>query len=223
MRLARLRYVDREQFVLDCCRSRTVLHVGCVGDRELREGEEPLHAKLARIAEELWGVDTNAEGLEAMRHGLPEEAAQHLVVGDAERLQETNDLPARFDVVLLGDLLEHVTNPGLVLTAARSRMEPDGRILVTTPNPFGLMGFLRLLRGREGTSGFHTCWFSFATLSRLAELCGLRVDRYLTGYDFLPRRGLARLKIQLGKHFFRLFPMYGGTLIAVLQRAEKER
>ena len=39
-----------------------------------------------------------------------------------------------FDVVLAGDVLEHVRDPGRVLEQARELLAPGGRLIVSVPN-----------------------------------------------------------------------------------------
>jgi 2-polyprenyl-3-methyl-5-hydroxy-6-metoxy-1,4-benzoquinol methylase len=213
-------YVDREAFVLEHCRGKSVLHVGCVGDRMLRDGERELHYRIADVTSELWGLDINASGMKAMKDQLSAACGKRVVGGDAEHLPEIDGLPTAFDVVLLADIVEHVGNPALVLRGARERVAPSGSILLTTPNVGGLTALLRFLRAREMWASAHTFWFSFSTLRRLCERCGLRVVRYNTAFDFMPRKGFRRLKMQLGRWFLKLAPRYGGTIVALLERDE---
>ncbi|MBL8480432.1 MAG: methyltransferase domain-containing protein, partial [Sterolibacteriaceae bacterium] len=46
------------------------------------------------------------------------------------------DLGERFDLVFIGDVVEHVDNAVLLLKFAARHLAPGGRLFVTTPNPF---------------------------------------------------------------------------------------
>ena len=52
----------------------------------------------------------------------------------AESLQEQ---PARWDVIVLADVLEHLDDPALVLHTCTRLLACDGRILVSVPNGYG--------------------------------------------------------------------------------------
>jgi SAM-dependent methyltransferase len=53
------------------------------------------------------------------------------VVGDARRLPFRD---GAFEIVLVGELVEHVADPGALLTEAARVLAPAGRLIVTTPN-----------------------------------------------------------------------------------------
>ncbi len=66
-----------------------------------------------------------------------------------------------FDVVLMGEIIEHILNHplGLIQEAARV-LKPEGLLIVTTPNPSTLMNASRLLR--DG----YTLWGTRAFITR---------------------------------------------------------
>lgn len=53
-----------------------------------------------------------------------------------------------FDVVVVGDVLEHLLDPGAVLDRLRPLVGKDGRLLVSLPNVANLTVRLSLLAGR---------------------------------------------------------------------------
>ncbi len=65
----------------------------------------------------------------------PEHASWHAVTGDiAGRLPFADDA---FDVVVAGEVLEHLPHPDLMLAEIRRVLTPDGRLLLSTPNFVG--------------------------------------------------------------------------------------
>jgi 2-polyprenyl-3-methyl-5-hydroxy-6-metoxy-1,4-benzoquinol methylase len=172
-RLGPVRIVNREAFLIDSARGKKVMHLGCVdsGLLEARiEKEDLLHAKLARSSAELWGIDLDASGIERLRSlGYP-----NLVAGSAE------DPPASipreaFDVVVAGELIEHVQNVGRFLVASAELLRPDGVLIVTTPNALRFYNPIPALFGLELVHPDHVAWFSPKTLRRAAEMSGLSV------------------------------------------------
>ncbi|SOD70604.1 methyltransferase family protein [Jatrophihabitans sp. GAS493] len=67
-----------------------------------------------------------------------EEAAKHLdrvVIGDLERTDLVEEFGAgSFDVVIFGDVLEHLRDPLPVLRQARPLLAPGGSVIISTPN-----------------------------------------------------------------------------------------
>lgn len=47
---------------------------------------------------------------------------------------ETFDTDERFDVIIMGFILEHVDDPGLLLERYKKFLKPDGRLFITVPN-----------------------------------------------------------------------------------------
>jgi 2-polyprenyl-3-methyl-5-hydroxy-6-metoxy-1,4-benzoquinol methylase len=46
--------------------------------------------------------------------------------------------PTPFSLIFAGDLIEHLSNPGLFLDSSYKNLTQDGRLIVTTPNAFNL-------------------------------------------------------------------------------------
>jgi 2-polyprenyl-3-methyl-5-hydroxy-6-metoxy-1,4-benzoquinol methylase len=93
-----------------------------------------------------------------------------------------------FDVVVAGEVIEHLDEPGPFLRAMRELAKPDGVLLVTTPNAYRLLNFIAPLTGSELVHQDHTAWHSPQTLRTLLERNGWRVDE-IAYYRTPPRRG----------------------------------
>src|SRR5207245_5348331 len=108
--------VDRESFILSRCHGARVLHLGCVDSGLLEERlscANLLHAALSKASRDLWGIDLDAAGLDRLRN----EGFVNLYEGSAEAIPPA--IPrGYFDVVLAGELIEHISNPGLLLDSA---------------------------------------------------------------------------------------------------------
>lgn len=105
---------------------------------------------------------------------------EKVLVGDIE----TMPLPfpeGSFDVVVCGDVLEHLSEPALLLQRLRPVLVPGGRLLVSTPNVANWSMRLALLGGRwryreRGIlDRTHLRFFTRATLVELLERTGFDV------------------------------------------------
>lgn len=171
--------VNKNQYILQRSQeAKTILHVGCTGAPSTsglwREGKL-LHKHLCDRLEgwqRLVGVDIDEPSVNWLKERMPE---QELFVADAHRLSNHFGTDTRFNLILVPDVIEHLSNPGLFLESARSVLAPGGRILLTTINAFGIVRFAKALLDHEAVNPEHTVYFSHGTLKHLSRKCGLRV------------------------------------------------
>ena len=125
-----------------------------------------MHALVASVAAEVVGVELDAKLAERARaRGFT------VVAGDAECM----DLGRSFDVVWAGEVIEHLSNAGAFLDAARRHLRPGGTLVLTTPNAFAVSNFIYRVGGRPRVNKGHTCWYDEVTLSQLLRRHGFSV------------------------------------------------
>jgi 2-polyprenyl-3-methyl-5-hydroxy-6-metoxy-1,4-benzoquinol methylase len=88
-------------------------------------------------------------GLDVDRHALVEAQRRGIATCWADVEHELPFDAAEFDVVVAGELLEHVRDPRLLLRDVRRVLRPGGRLVGSVPNGFRLKNRLRFLLGRE--------------------------------------------------------------------------
>lgn len=122
------------------------------------------------------GVESDREAAAAAR---PHYAALHLA-----DLQQLVPLPeAPFDVVIAGDVLEHLADPAAALERAVAQLAPGGRLLVSVPNVAFLSVRLALLFGRFECAPrgildrTHLRFFTRRSLAALLRGAGLTATR----------------------------------------------
>jgi len=168
-----------------------VLHLGCVDSGLLEErfaAGRFLHSALADVSDEIWGVDLDWEGIDRLKR----EGFRNLHAGSAENIP--GDVPrGYFDVVLAGELIEHVSNPGLLLDSAAGCCKPDGKIVITTPNGLRFSNMLSCLIRTEVVHPDHTLTFTPSTLTKLL------VRHNLETADLLLFQGDGRVKVRNAK------------------------
>jgi SAM-dependent methyltransferase len=181
-RYPRARVVDRIEFVLERASGRRVIHLGFVDETRTEERISQgswLHAQLARVARGLVGIDISRQGVDAA-------AAEgyEVYVADLEEPDEVAALalePA--DVLLAGELIEHLSNPGSMLTAVRPLVREEGSLILTTPNAHAVTNTLAGLLGLELVNSDHVGWQSWCTAEKLLDRHGFRVTE-LAYYPF---------------------------------------
>ena len=117
------------------------------------------------------GIDIDDRGLELLRQRMPDEDILNV---DAHKLSEHFG-ERTFDLIVAGDVIEHLPNPGLFLASCRKVLSPQGQIIVTTANAYCLVRFLKSLLFHEAVHPEHTAYYSHKTLDRLLEMSGLKL------------------------------------------------
>ena len=187
-RLPRTHPVDRHDFLVERARGKRVVHVGFVDElmaTKMTQGVW-LHGRLAEVADSLVGLDTAEDGVAwANEHGFE----AHVVDAQSpEAVARLGIEPA--DVVIAGEIIEHLDAPGPFLRAMLGLVRRDGELVVTTPNAYRLLNFLAPLSGSELVHPDHTSWQSPRTLRTLLERSGWEVEGM--AYYRNPRRKVAR-------------------------------
>jgi 2-polyprenyl-3-methyl-5-hydroxy-6-metoxy-1,4-benzoquinol methylase len=209
------------EFLRAECRGKSVMHLGCSSGRYLKDRLERgslLHAVLSQEAAEMHGLDLDEQSLQEMR-GL---GFANLHQGNAEKLDNI-DINRKFDVVVAGDLLEHLTRPGAMLDGVKRLLTPRGRFIVSTINAFGLHFQLRRWSGRYVEHFEHVCFYSPETLAHLFERHGYRVVEMYGAFTEPPHTWKQKIKFILGAPLLRFAPVLAGTLIVVAEMGNPDR
>lgn len=175
-----------------------------------------LHFRVARIARQTVGIDHAAPIVAELRTAYPR---LDLRACDVEEVETGLGDEQPFELVILGDILEHLSNPGRALDGIRRVLVDDGEILVTCPNAFGLPNYGRFLFGRFREGPDHVGSYTKYTLTNLLKRHGFVVQHVFTCLDRTPRSRVRRGLYRLGILLLRVLPELGGTLLVVARRA----
>ncbi|HUF05026.1 MAG TPA: methyltransferase domain-containing protein [Aridibacter sp.] len=173
--------VQRIDKIESLCKDRSVLHLGCTNwpyTKEAIDDGSLLHFRLGEAASELYGFDFDREGIETLKVA----GVENLYRADLEDLGAV-DLDRRFDVIVAGEMIEHLTNPGLFLRGIRRFMDRDSLLVITTVNAYCGMRFVQYaLRGRGGIAEpvhpDHVAYYSYRTLRLAVEKEGFDVEEF---------------------------------------------
>ena len=215
MELKKLSYFSVEKWILDQCIDKKVLHLGCAGDFTLQYGREAsIHWHLVQRVNFIYGIELNKDSLNMLKLLCPESDKNKYFNGNVEKLSDLGIIQ-QFDVIVAGSIIEHLSNPGLMLNEIRPLCHEKTLLLISTPHVWGLLQFLRVVfTTNEAVNPEHTCWFSIPTLSELLSRYGFMPVEFNTGYGWKPPSFIWTIKRFLGTHFFRIFPHLGGSLLA---------
>jgi polysaccharide deacetylase family protein (PEP-CTERM system associated) len=166
-RLPRAPLVDRIDYLTTLARGRRVIHVGFVdtGCRSMQDRSDTwLHGHLDETATSLVGIDVDEAGVKrADAAGFEAYCAD---CRDPEAIDALGIAPAQ--LVIAGEVIEHVDDPGDFLAALHRLVVPGGQLVITTPNAYGLFNVLASLARREINHPDHVVMFTWQTLTNLA-------------------------------------------------------
>lgn len=203
---------DPFAFILSCADKKRVLNVGASGGVEqyLPDNRDAwLHHRLSSVAAELVGIDIDADSIAyAARHGV----ALHLANCETHRFERP------FDLIVLSDVIEHVNAPLEAINNLAGQLTPQGRLLITTPNPTHYSLVARAwLGGRPAVYYDHVA----AWLPEHFQVIGDRLGLRLTDAAFFShmdrRTASTRFKSAFAHLAGRLAPRSLGSFLVVLQ------
>lgn len=145
--------VDRGQFIRGRCRGQTVLDVGASG---------PLHAAIVNASAKCYGLDKHgADGVEAV---------------DLDDVTATFPVYPDVTLVVCGEVLEHLANPGWFLRRLKAGYRCP--LLVTVPNAFNAINQRAIRQGHENVNREHVAWHSPRTIRTLLERYGYQIAEF---------------------------------------------
>jgi hypothetical protein len=212
------RPVDRIGFIANVCARRRVLDLGAMDETawQAKRGRGTwLHEEISRRALHVDGVDNStlvpADGLRSAANAVIRRGD----VGDPERVVAALDCAP--DVVVAGELIEHLENPLQFLRRFACIERLAGKtLIVTTPNATALHNVLIALARRESTHHDHLCVLSYKILATLCTRAGFRrfeIIPYFARFTEMQARhtGIARLGIVTAERLVNalewLFPL----------------
>ena len=162
----------RIDYLLKKVRGRRVLHVGCCDhvdliDKKIAAGDW-LHALLLKYAVMCWGIDINREAVEHVR-GL---GYKNIFCCDIEQGIPDDVRETRFDVVILGEMVEHLDSPVAFLRALRKCFNYEHELIVTVPNAYFLENFENAINHFERVNSDHRVLYTPYTIAKVLSLAG---------------------------------------------------
>ncbi len=133
-----------------------------------------------------------------------------------------------FDVIFLGEVLEHILDTDSILIELKRILKDDGFLIVTTPNVASLPRRLLLLFGRNPFLEFslnpqrsvpgigHIRYFTKATLFELLKANGFDVENFTSDVVNFSKDGSGCLA-----SLARVFPSLGKSLIVKCRKLNK--
>ena len=156
------------QFFLPLVKDKCVLDIGVVQhEREKYQHGTWLHRAIKESSKDCVGLDIDQDGVNFLKKD-----GYHVVNADAQSF----DLGVKFDVVVAGDIIEHLSNVGGFLDSVKKHLSPNGILALSTPNQFWWKTYLLVAaKGNAKPHPQHTCWFCEKTLEQVLTRHGFEI------------------------------------------------
>ena len=168
--------VDRVEYIRRQCAGKTVLDLGALDETaySLKRGKGTwVHEEIAEVATCVVGIDSSAAIPDSGLRTGPRSTIYRGDVCDLQGFLAQHPVPV--EVVVAGELIEHVANPLAFLRSIRNPGVLHGRtLIVTTPNATALHNCLVALASRESAHPDHLCILSYKTLNTLLLRSGFK-------------------------------------------------
>lgn len=158
----------RLDILLDYVIDKSVLDLGCVEHEATIESKKNwwLHGLIKNKAKKVLGVDYDKDAVADLTA-----KGYNVLVGNVESL----DLNETFDVVMAGELFEHLTNHRSFLDSVKRHLNKDGVFVASMPNANSLNYFMQtIVYGHEVDAWDHSAFFTPTTLSVMLKKCGFK-------------------------------------------------
>ena len=187
-------------------KGKKVLHVGCVQHDWQKSAKDTwIHGYIVEHSREAIGIDILEDHLrELAKQGYRVECQN----------AESFDLKTKFDIIFAGEIIEHLENLDGFLESCKRHIEPDSKLIITTPNSFGIIYFIARLFRLKFVNPEHTCWFDEQTIEQFLNRHNLKIVEK----EFLPLHSanLSRTQNIILRLIERLFPRrFWATLFIV--------
>lgn len=197
---------QRLEIISKIVQGKNVLDVGCVDHEAAKEtGDEWLHKVILEHASSVLGLDYAEEEVKDLV-----QKGYNIVYGNAEEVE----LGKKFDVIVAGELIEHLSNPGRFLENMRKHLHKNGEIVLTTPNPYYPKRMAEILiQGQAKVHPQHVMWYCPRTLTEILTRAGFSEIKIIPFNNTERWRGVVN-------SLTRFRPWFSTNLLAVAKNME---
>lgn len=210
---------DRFSIIKEYIKGKDVLDLGCVAHEAVRSQKDWwLHKRIKQFAKSVIGIDWNKTEIEKLN-----KEGYNIVYANAENL----NLGKKFDIIVAGEFIEHLSNQGLFLESMKKHMKDDSYLIITTPNAqAAIYLFEMLLFGIVKDNPDHMHIHTYMTLKQLLDRHGFKVhDFYYVQHNhyYVYDRLWKRILIYIMNTFARVATLFRKDFSSTLMMIARKK
>ncbi len=210
--LSDIKFADRKSLIINHCKQKNVLHLGATAapKTELNiKNNSLLHSAISEISKKTIGMDFDQSMIDiAKKYGI-----NNIYLGNVEKYEDYPKL--NFDVIVAGEIFEHLNNPGLAVESIARISDKNTEIIVTVPNAYSIKSIFRSFLGYEFIHPDHVLFHSPATLVELFRRYGFKAHQ-----KFSYVNGGTGLLFEIFKLLFKITPSLADGVGIIFKREE---
>ncbi len=162
--------LDRIAFLKEYVARKNVLDIGCVEHTTNNmKRSDWMHRHICDASKTCLGMDYDQEEVLKLS-----ERGFNVAAADATNF----DLGRKFDVIVAGEVLEHLLDARGFFASITRHLEKNGCLILTVPNANSLNYFMQnLFLGYEADGYDHTAFYTPLTIFNLLRKCGFEITR----------------------------------------------
>ncbi len=163
-------YFNKNKKIAENCKNKNVLDLGVVDHDVIYEKKKNwLHRDLKEVAKNIKGIDIDKKSIKILK--------KRGYNVDYCNVEDMN-LKEKFEVIVAGDLIEHLDNAGRFLESVKKHMNKTSIFIITTPNCLSLSNWIELLIfGRiKYINEEHTLWYDANTIKKILLNHGFEIE-----------------------------------------------
>lgn len=219
---------NREQFILNKCKGKKVLHLGCC-DSPITEFKFEKETLLFQMIEKICAIQQGLDFDQDSINYLNNRGHKNIAFFD---LNKPGDIEFSPDVIIFGETLEHLMNLETALTSLKVLMNERTELIITVPNATMFERVIGNFRGYIHEHEDHKVSFTYKALKQLLLFNQLTVagifltDQLNIGKDVVENLKESLLKtvflwpLRTAKYILRkslvlFFPLFAECLIVI--------
>lgn len=208
----------RNNYIIPLIKNKKVLDLGFLGEDKSVDFSNLHNLVLKYSKKSSLGVDIHHKRIDYLKS-----KGNNVLTDDVTQLNEVIKLNKKFEVILCGELIEHVDDLGAFLDTLKKPLSAKGIIIITTPNIFSLRHMMRHLflgqespfwKDRQSEIRYgHVVGFSNLLLHNLI----LRKKFKIIKHAYTIKNEYSGFKGNLEKLISKLIPRLAPSLIYILK------
>ena len=196
--------------ILNYCKEKTVLDIGCVGQDIDPDDPAWIHGRIKQVARDLVGVDANIERIEDLNN-------KGYKIYSPEKIEKAA-IPAP-DIILMADVIEHVSDILSFISYYKKIATEKTLFLISTPNPYSIRQFFSIfLFGRPGINPEHTVAIDPTNILEIISRAGLEVVDFKWLHEYTkPKKLYNKLLFIVYRIFYSCRKFWAPNFIIVVK------
>lgn len=172
-------------------KGKRVLDIGCCASYSKNLLKR--HRMYRKASKEIVGIDYNKKLIAEAKERL-NEYVYYCDLTNRDDVESIVERFGKFDTIICTDVIEHVSNLGLLLDNIKLMMTKKGQLHLTTPNMRSPRWMQMFVTRKVKVNPDHICWFDIFTLRNLLKRHKLKVVE--TMYHSLETGSISFLKLK---------------------------